>query len=68
MITRFDSRSIRDSEYLSLREAAKLIGRSVRTLEIARREKRLLTLRENPCLVTGAQLKNYVEAPKRKKG
>ena len=64
---RLDSRTIRDSEYISLSKAAELLNCSKRTLEIARREGRLLTLRENGKVITGAQLKSFIEAPERVK-
>jgi hypothetical protein len=60
----FDSRTVADSAYISLREAAKLIGCSIRKLEIARKERRLTTLPNNPTVMTGVQLKKYIEAPK----
>jgi len=64
---RIDSRTIRDSEYISLSKAAELLNCSQRTITRAIQDGRLLTLRENGKVVTGAQLKNFIEAPNRVK-
>ncbi len=62
-----DPRIIKPQAYYSRASAAQTIGCGYEVLRRARKEGRILTLRENRRLVTGSQLLAFVEAPDRVK-